>query len=663
MATTENEKGIDAAGLSIPLMKAATARGPSPSQTSESTEGKEKSGAKAVRRGVDIVWDNIKAWTEVGSKKNKQTKEILRGVSGFINPGELVAILGGSGAGKTTLLNALSGRLPPSIHLSGSVLVNGAKRDRRRWKREVAYVEQEDLLLPTLTVRETLTFAAEMRLPDADYTPAQKAERVETLLNSLGLAEIANTKVGDSMKGGISGGQRKRLSIACEMVADPKTIFLDEPTSGLDAFTAFTLAEQLKKLANEGKTVLATLHMPRETIVEMFDKLILMSQGEIVWVGHVREAMEWFASLGFPTPKNTNPADHFLDIISTDNRTPAVLAESRARLEKFSTAWKDRAAADSRSRTVSGVATPTKPGTQITTAPSVDVGEGNYRKWNVSIMKEFWLLLSRDAKATYRNPAVMLATVAQALTSIILIGIVYLRLDFSQASVQSRSGLLFFITINTTFSALIPVLNAFGETRKFIVRERASGSYHVGSAFYAKLFTTLPITMGSSGGFAAIVYWMTNLHPDGFVYFKFIVIMVVMAITCMSMGMLIASIAPNAQVGSVIAPIFNLIFIVFGGNFANLDSIPVFIRWLQWISPVKYSYSALMINEFSGLTFTCDSGSTRCFATGEQVLEYFSLGSISVGVSLLVLAGLSIFLQTTALLALRRTTRPNSVII
>ncbi|KAJ3338608.1 ATP-binding cassette sub- G member 2 [Gonapodya sp. JEL0774] len=580
---------------SIPLLESASPRTETPSQ-SDGTEGRDRASlVKPARRGVEITWKDVKAHVEVGRGKKKSTKEILRGVSGSINPGELVAILGGSGAGKTTLLNALSGRLPGSIQLSGSVLVNGAKRDRRRWKREVAYVEQEDLLLPTLTVRETLNFAAEIRLPDATYTKAQKLARVEALLHSLGLAEVADTRVGDATKGGISGGQRKRLSIATEMVVDPKTIVLDEPTSGLDAFTAFTLTEQLKKLAAEDKTVLCTLHMPRETIVEMFDKLILMSRGEIVWVGHVQDAMEWFAKLGHPTPKNTNPADHFLDIISTDNRTPALLTESRARLDKISEAWKTRISADA----TAGVRTrvETSDGAVAVKGGQGGDGEDVYRKWNVSILKEFWLLLDRDAKATYRNAAIIAATFFQALTSIILIGIVYLRLDFSQASVQSRSGLLFFITINTTFTALIPVLNAFGETRKFIVKERASGAYHVGSAFYAKLITTMPVIIASTGGFAAVIYWMTNLHPDGLVYLKFLVIMILMAITSMSMGMLIASIAPTPQIATVIAPVFNLVFIVFGGNFANLDAIPVFIRWLQWLSPVKYTYSALMINE------------------------------------------------------------------
>jgi ABC-type multidrug transport system ATPase subunit len=147
-------------------------------------------------------------------------------------------------------------------------------------------------------------------------------------------------RIGDPQKGGISGGQRKRVSIAIELIANPDILFLDEPTSGLDSFSAFNICESLRDLAKtERKLVICSIHMPRETILNLFDNIILMSQGTIVWFGPADAAVTHFASLGFQCPPNTNPADFFLDIISVDKRTPELELQSTSRFETLSAGW------------------------------------------------------------------------------------------------------------------------------------------------------------------------------------------------------------------------------------------------------------------------------------------------------------------------------------
>jgi ABC-type multidrug transport system ATPase subunit len=196
----------------------------------------------------------------VGPKKEKTEKVLLHDVCGQINGGEIIAIMGGSGAGKSTLLNTLAGRISNDVSLSGSILLNGRPRDKSTWKLECAYVEQDDILFTNLTVFETLMYSARLRLTDK-MTRKDKTDRVNAVIAALGLEGCRDTKIGDEQNRGISGGERKRVSIGIELVVDPRILFLDEPTSGLDAFNAFNAMETLKNLAKtENKIILLTIH-------------------------------------------------------------------------------------------------------------------------------------------------------------------------------------------------------------------------------------------------------------------------------------------------------------------------------------------------------------------------------------------------------------------
>ncbi|KAJ3342991.1 hypothetical protein HDU91_000456, partial [Kappamyces sp. JEL0680] len=187
--------------------------------------------------------------------------------------------MGGSGAGKSTLLNTLAGRLGPG-KLEGDILLDGKERDRSTWNRVCAYVEQDDVLYKTLSVYETISYSAQLRLPSS-LTPKEKDDRVMEVIMQLGLNGCKNTRIGDEIDRGISGGERKRVSIGVEM-----------PTSGLDAFNAFNAMESLKKLAStEKKIVLCTIHQPRTDILDLFDRIVLLSAGKLVWFGTTQEAI------------------------------------------------------------------------------------------------------------------------------------------------------------------------------------------------------------------------------------------------------------------------------------------------------------------------------------------------------------------------------------
>jgi ABC-type multidrug transport system ATPase subunit len=216
---------------------------------------------------------------------------------GQITSGECIAIMGGSGAGKSTLLNTLAGRIAANTLLEGEITLNGTPRDEARWKLQCAYVEQDDILFTNLTVYETLLYSARLRLPSSMETQ-EKIGRVNTVISQLGLEGCRDTRIGNEIERGISGGERKRVSIGIELVTNPKILFLDEPTSGLDAFNAFNAMETLKKLAkSENKIVLVTIHQPRTDILELFDKIILLSMGKMVWFGPTSDCIDHFGKV------------------------------------------------------------------------------------------------------------------------------------------------------------------------------------------------------------------------------------------------------------------------------------------------------------------------------------------------------------------------------
>ncbi|KAF6029156.1 hypothetical protein EB796_012553 [Bugula neritina] len=236
-------------------------------------------------------------------------REILKDVYGVAKPGEMVAIMGPSGAGKTTLLNCLAGRRPIE---SGTLTLN-SRSITKQLKRKISYVLQQDIFIEDLTCWETLWFTALLRLPGS-MPRAEKKQRIMELVDALDMEKCLHTKIGNTDVRGLSGGEKKRTTIACELLTNPALMLLDEPTSGLDSSNAFSLCNTLKKFAKDsGKILIASIHQPSSQIFNMFDKLLLLCDGKMAYFGEVKNCAQHFASLELPCPANYNLADHILD--------------------------------------------------------------------------------------------------------------------------------------------------------------------------------------------------------------------------------------------------------------------------------------------------------------------------------------------------------------
>ncbi|PWZ00557.1 hypothetical protein BCV70DRAFT_199829 [Testicularia cyperi] len=271
---------------------------------------------------ADLMKDHVPAalhWENVGYRIG--SKALLDGITGSVKPGEVMAIVGASGAGKTTFLDILARRNKRGV-TNGTVLVNGRVMADADFKKVVGFVDQEDLLMETLTVYETVLYSALLRLPRDMSLEAKKFRTLETM-QELGILGIKDSRIGGSgftaggsKEGrGISGGEKRRVSIACELVTSPSILFCDEPTSGLDAYNAYNVVQSLVTLAKTYKrTVIFSIHQPRSNIVALFDKLLLLAEGRTVYSGPFEQCGDFFDHVGHPCPPGFNIADFLIDL-------------------------------------------------------------------------------------------------------------------------------------------------------------------------------------------------------------------------------------------------------------------------------------------------------------------------------------------------------------
>jgi len=551
---------------------------------------------------VTVEWRELTATLSKGSTATP----LLSRVSGAALHGRLTAILGPSGAGKTTLLNALVGQLPyaAGLRLSGAVLVNRQPLSALPAS-SLAYVQQEDAFFSTLTVKETLSLAAELRLPKA-----RCEERTTAVLRQLGLERVARTPVGGGKLRGISGGERKRLSIASALLSSPSVLALDEPTSGLDSASALAVMLALKSAAAQGRCVLASIHQPRSSIFSLFNDVIVLAEGGVcLYSGPAASALDWFASCGVDVPEHTNAADVLIDAAAIDFSSPEAEAESRARVRRLAASW---AARSSESQTI--VAAP---------LPSAT------RSMRLPLWTQLRLLGTRAWRQATRDTVTASARFGSSVGSALLFGALFWRLGRSQAAIQSRLGLLNVVAVNAAMTSMVKCLQLFSVERSVIDRERSVGAYGVGSYLAAKIAAELPTSALYPALFGALVYPSCGLSPGLGRLVTFLGVITLESFTASAYGMTISALLPSGPAAVSVGPALMVPHIVFGGLFINPQTIPWLLRSLPKASLIKHAFEALSVNELEGATFEAMQPGDA--ATGQQVLRRLGFEGSSVG--------------------------------
>ena len=326
--------------------------------------------------------------------------------------------MGPSGSGKTTLLNHLARRNTSASATDGTVLINQGQLSASEFRKLTSYVEQDDALIGSLTVRETVDFNARLSF-SSTISKKERLSRVDQTIEAFGLTEQAHTLIGTPLTKGISGGQKRRTSVAAQIITDPKILFLDEPTSGLDSAASFEIVSYLKEVASRYKLlVIASIHQPSTSTFALFDKIILLSQGKTCYFGPISEVNPYFRSIGCPIPAQTNPAEHLLDVTNIDfarNRD-----ERQAVLSGIHASWKQH---------------------QETTLPPVASQASSPTEGDATILHEdkphpntlaiTLILLSRMFIKSYRDVVAYGIRIAMYLGLAIMMGTVWLRCMWS----------------------------------------------------------------------------------------------------------------------------------------------------------------------------------------------------------------------------------------
>jgi len=398
---------------------------------------------------------------------------------------------------------------------------------------------------------------------------------------------------------------------------------LDEPTSGLDSFTALTLINCLRDLCKEGHTVICTIHQPSSTIFALLDRLLLLVQGEVAYLGKVSDSVEFFASLGYPCPTYTNPADFYMVMLQTQNE------EEITRCKMF-------------------VEATAKLLPKYTPRETETGGNPIKSEKRANFLTQLRELTKRGWQTVVGNPLSFMAKFGQTIALSILVSLVYLKMGTDQSGVTNREGALFFITMSQTMTGLNAVLLTFPLERSLLIREQSNGMYSVSSYFLGKFLSGLPLDFFFPSLFSVIIYWTLGLNDSSPArFFCFLLALFSISICASSIGLSLGCILPNAETAVAIAP------------FAFIPFIPLF----------KFGYQSLIINEMTNLNFTCTESQYLqvqspigvvevCpITSGEQILDTLSYTWVDYWQAIGVLLGLFAFFRLLALFALVLQTR------
>ncbi|XP_044510446.1 ABC transporter G family member 25-like isoform X2 [Mangifera indica] len=595
------------------------------------------------------------------STANIQERTILNGITGMVSPGEILAVLGPSGGGKSTLLNVLAGRLQ-GHGFTGTILANN-KKPLKHISKRTGFVTQDDVLYPHLTVRETLIFCSLLRLPKT-LTKQEKTSIAESVITELGLTKCQNTIIGNSFIRGVSGGERKRVSIAHEMLINPSLLILDEPTSGLDATAAHRLVSTLTSLAQRGKTIITSMHQPSSRVFQMFNSVLVLSEGRCLYFGKASEAMGYFASVGYSPSFPVNPADFLLDLANGVSHVDGMTERDKPNVKlSLVNSYNNLLAPKVRELCMEAINIQSKEANFIGSGHSSSIDRhgknNNYTLGGVSNwLNQFSILLQRSLKER-KHESFDALRVFQVISASLLAGMMWWHSHYLE--IQDRLGLFFFISI---FWGVLPSFNsvfAFPQERAIFVKERASGMYTLSSYFMSRIIGDLPMDLILPIVFLSVTYWMTGLKHEFESFLLTLLVLLGYVLVSQGLGLALGAIIMDAKQASTIVTVTMLAFVLSGGYYVH--KMPSCMAWTKYISTTFYAYRLLINVQYGdGKNISSRLGcSLRHGSKGGGIenvnckfVEEDIMGQISPVVSVGVLFFMFVGYRLLAYLALRR---------
>ncbi|KAL8027252.1 hypothetical protein ABFX02_14G083200 [Erythranthe guttata] len=599
---------------------------------------------------LPTLWNSLKSMlSDIGRLPGLPSQDahidIVKDVSGVIKPGRMTLLLGPPGCGKTTLLKALSGNLDKSLKVTGEISYNGYKLDEFIPQKTSAYIGQYDLHVAEMTVRETIDFSSHCQgigsraeimaevtrrekeakiIPDPDVDTYMKAISVEGqkttlqtdyILKILGLDICADTHFGDDMRRGISGGQKKRLTTGEMLVGPTKALFMDEISNGLDSSTTYQIVCCLQQVAHlQDATIVVSLLQPAPETFDLFDDIMLMGEGKIVYHGPRTDILEFFRSCGFRCPERKGVADFLQEVISTRDQEQywhdTRRTYSYVSVDEFSRKYTDSPYGNNLSKELSIPFDKSK-----SHKNAISFSKYSLPKWSL-----FKVCMSREYLLFKRNSFVYIFKAIQFVLIASVAMTVFLRteMDIDLIHANNYMGALF-------YTLVILLIDGIPELYMTVVRlavfYKQRDFYFVPAWAFAIPATILkiPFSMLQSVVWTSLTYYVIGYSPEPGRFFRQMMLVFAVHLSSTSLFRFLAS-AFRSQVGSATAGSMGLLFaMLFSGFLIPRPSMPVWLKWAFWVSPLSYGEIGLTVNEF--LAPRWQKGMSGNATIGHQTLE------------------------------------------
>ncbi|KAK6457889.1 ATP-dependent ABC transporter [Scheffersomyces xylosifermentans] len=578
---------------------------------SKEREVKDEEDKDALHRDNEDIEVNVHNVTLTVQKKHLISRKVifdkvlLDNISATFTANKVNVIMGPSGSGKTTLLNYLSSRLSKSSTYAsnGQIQFNNYQDITPEELAKVsAYVTQHDnSLIHNLTVRETLYYQAKLRLPVEEH--AQIPNIINSLIRTTGLTDCAETLIGSEYVKGISGGEKRRVSIAIQLLSKPKILFLDEPTSGLDSTTSVNILNLLDKLASENKTtVILTIHQPSQEIFSKFGHLLLLARGgKVVYNGSSGGIERYLKSLNYEVPQDMNIADYILDLVSKNLGEEMDI--SQARIEGLISNWKSKKGVE----------------TQVVSHSIIDIPQYYYKRLPLYIT--FPTIIRRQLLTSYRAKDVVISRAGQTIFLTIIHTLFFAPLRNSEEGISNRLGLIQEV-LNLYFVGLVNNISLYPTEKNLFYQEYKDGIYGVLEFSGSYFINELPTEIVPCLFFSSMIVFVCGLPRTPGMFFSMFATGVV-SINCgESLGIMINSCFSHMGIAVNVLTNFVILAIFMGGTMSL--NMPSFFRGINYISPMKYAVGICAKLGFANQSFDC--GLEDCtLSTGQAVLEYYNL--------------------------------------
>lgn len=568
---------------------------------------------------------------------NPSFRHVLKDVTCRAKPWEILAIVGPSGAGKSSLLEILAGKLSPQ---SGSIFVNQKPVEKARFKKLSGYVTQKDILFPLLTVEETLMFSAKLRL---GLPETELRSRVRSLIQELGLCHVSGSRVGDNRIRGISGGERRRVSIGVEVIHDPKVLILDEPTSGLDSNSALQIIDMVKSMAEtRGRTIVLSIHQPGFRIVKLFNSILLLANGSVLHHGSVDQLGVRLSIMGLQLPVQVNILEFAIESIETiqqlqSSRNQLVVHQETSVLaQQFPSTLQNKVVTSGKCTLQQLFQLSKVMDEEIVMLENVGVRDLTIGFAN-SRLQETLILTQRFSKNILRTRELFACRTIQMLLAGVVLGSIFYDLKDDLVGAEERVGLFAFI-LTFLLTSTIEALPIFLQEREILMKETSCGSYRVSSYAIANGLVYLPFLLILAILFTLPLYWLVGLNRSFMAFFHFLLLIWLILYTANSVVVCFSALVPNFIVGnSVICGVMGSFFL-FSGYFVSKNGMPKYWVFMHYISLFKYPFEGLLINEFSGGEGKClEYMFGKCMVSGKDLLREEGYGGDGIWKNVIIM--------------------------